>query len=192
MRIGYARVSTDDQSLDLQRDHLKRVGAASIYEEHASGKNTERPELEACLKALRQGDTLIVWRLDRLGRSLADLVRLVNDLESCGIGFESLTEQIDTSSPAGRLIFHIFASLAEFERNIIRERTLAGLKAARARGRTGGRRPKLSSDQLAMVRTLLKGGELTVTQVARQFNVSVSTLYRRVGIVQPDKSNRTI
>jgi DNA invertase Pin-like site-specific DNA recombinase len=186
MRIGYARVSTDDQSLDLQRDQLKRAGAESIYEEHASGKNTERPELEACFKALRQGDALIVWRLDRLGRSLADLVHLVSGLESRGIGFESLTEQIDTSSSAGRLVFHAFAALAEFERNLIRERTLAGLKAARARGRTGGRRPKLSPDQLAMVRTLLKAGELTVTQVARQFNVSVSTLYRRVGIVRPE------
>ena len=134
MRIGYARVSTDDQTLDLQRDALKRAKCRQIYEEHASGKNTARPQLEASLKSLRDGDTLIVWRLDRLGRSLGDLIRLTHDLQARGVGFASLTEQIDTRSPSGQLVFHVFGALAEFERNLIRERTLAGLKAARARG----------------------------------------------------------
>ena len=137
--IGYARVSTDDQNLDLQKDALNKVGCQVIYEEAASGKNSERPELDQCLKALRSGDTLVVWRLDRLGRSLRDLVQIVGDLEKRGIAFESLMEKIETGSAAGRLVFHVFAALAEFERNLIRERTRAGLAAARARGRKGGK-----------------------------------------------------
>jgi DNA invertase Pin-like site-specific DNA recombinase len=141
MRIGYARVSTDDQTLDLQRDALKRAKCRDIYEEHASGKNTATPQLETCLKSLREGDTLIVWRLDRLGRSLGDLIHLAHEFKARGVGFASLTGQIDTRSPTGQLVFHVFGALAEFERNLIRERTLAGLKAARARGREGvGRR----------------------------------------------------
>ena len=137
------RVSTDDQNLDLQKDALKRAKCREIYEEQASGKNTGRPQLEGRLKSLREGDTLVVWRLDQLGRNLADLVRLIADLEDRKINFESLTEKIETGSPAGRLVFHVFAALAEFERNLIRERTLAGLRAARARGRKGGRPSKL-------------------------------------------------
>lgn len=143
MRIGYARVSTEDQTLDLQRDALKRAKCREIYQEQAAGKNTSRPQLEGCLKSLREGDTLVVWRLDRLGRNLADLVRLIGDLEQRKINFASLTEKIQTNSPAGRLVFHVFSALAEFERNLIRERTVAGLKAARARGRKGGRPAKL-------------------------------------------------
>lgn len=134
MRIGYARVSTDDQTLDLQRDAIKRTKCRQIYEEHASGEYSS-PAAWACLKSLREGDTLVVWRLDRLGRSLADLVRIISQCEQRKIQFESLTERIETKSPAGRLVFHVFAALAEFERNLIRERTLAGLRAARARGR---------------------------------------------------------
>ena len=137
MRIGYARVSTEDQTLDLQRDALKLAKCREVYEEQATGKNTGRPQLEACLKSLREGDTLVVWRLDRLGRNLADLVGLIAEFERRKINFESLTEKIETRSPAGRLVFHVFAALAEFERNLIRERTVAGLKAARARGRKG-------------------------------------------------------
>ncbi len=131
MRIGYARVSTEDQTLDLQRDALKRAKCREIYEEQATGKNTGRPQLDACLKSLREGDTLAVWRLDRLGRNLTDLVRLISELEDRKINFESLTEKIETGSPAGRLVFHVFAALAEFERNLIRERTVAGLKAGK-------------------------------------------------------------
>jgi len=181
MRIGYARVSTDDQTLDLQRDALKRAKCRQVYEEHASGKNTERPQLEACLKSLREGDTLIVWRLDRLGRSLGDLIRLTQDLKVRGIGFASLTEQIDTRSPTGQLMFHVFGALAEFERNLIRERTLAGLKAARARGRKGGRPRKLSPKDLKTVKAMLKSGDIPVSTVAEQFRVARSTLYRNVG-----------
>ncbi len=182
MRIGYARVSTDDQTLDLQRDALKRARCREIYEEHASGKNTARPQLEACLKSLREGDTLIVWRLDRLGRSLGDLIRLTHDLKVRGVGFASLTEQINTHSPTGQLIFHVFGALAEFERNLIRERTLASLKAARARGRKGGHPRKLSPKDLKTINALLKFGDIPVTTVAAQFGVARSTLYRNVGV----------
>lgn len=181
MRIGYARVSTEDQTLDLQRDALKKAKCRQIYEEHASGKNTARPELEACLKSLREGDTLIVWRLDRLGRSLADLIRLTQDLQGRGIAFASLTERIDTRSPTGQLVFHMFGALAEFERNLIRERTMAGLKAARARGRKGGRPRKLTPRDLKTVRALLRSGDVPVSTIAEQFRVARSTLYRNVG-----------
>jgi DNA invertase Pin-like site-specific DNA recombinase len=180
MRIGYARVSTDDQTLDLQRDALKRAKCRHTYEEQASGKNTARPELDGCLKALRKGDTLVVWRLDRLGRSLRDLIQLTQDLQGRGIGLESLTEKIDTVSTTGKLVFHVFAALAEFERNLIRERTLAGLKAARARGRSGGRPKKLSPKELKAIRTLLRSNEVPVQDIAAQFNVNRSTLYRNM------------
>lgn len=181
MRIGYARVSTEDQTLDLQRDALKRAQCREIYEEEATGKNTDRPQLEACLKSLREGDTLIVWRLDRLGRNLADLVGLVADFERRKINFESLTERIETHSPAGRLVFHVFAALAEFERNLIRERTVAGLKAARARGRKGGRPSKLSAREIKTIRALLKTAEIPVAEIATRFGIARSTLYRTLG-----------
>lgn len=180
MRIGYARVSTDDQTLDLQRDALKRAKCRHTYEEHASGKNIARPELDGCLKALRKGDTLVVWRLDRLGRSLRDLIQLTQDLQGRGIGLESLTEKIDTISTTGKLVFHVFATLAEFERNLIRERTLAGLKAARARGRNGGRPKKLNPKELKTIRTLLRSNEVPVQDIAAQFKVNRSTLYRNL------------
>jgi DNA invertase Pin-like site-specific DNA recombinase len=180
MRIGYARVSTDDQTLDLQRDALKRARCREIYEEQASGKNTARLQLEGCLKSLREGDTLVVWRLDRLGRNLADLVRLVADLEHRKINFESLTEKIETGSPAGRLVFHVFAALAEFERNLIRERTVAGLKSARARGRKGGRPAKLSAKEVRTIRALLKTADMPVAEIAARFGIARSTLYRTI------------
>jgi DNA invertase Pin-like site-specific DNA recombinase len=167
MRIGYARVSTDDQTLDLQRDALKRAKCRQIYEEHASGKTALRPELEACLKSLRKGDTLVVWRLDRLGRSLGDLIHLTTDLRSRGVNLESLTEKIETGSSAGKLIFQVFASLAEFERNLIRERTLAGLKAARARGRNGGRPRKLRTKDIQVIKALMHAGELPTDLASR-------------------------
>lgn len=178
MRIGYARVSTEDQNLALQLDALKADTCETIYQEHASGKSSGRPELENCLKALRAGDSLVVWRLDRLGRNLADLVRIVNDLEARQIGFVSLTEQINTTSPSGKLVFHLFASLAEFERNLIRERTMAGLKAARARGKHGGRPGKLTGKNLAMAKSLMADKHNDVTEIANRFGVHRSTLYR--------------
>jgi len=186
-RIGYARVSTDDQNLDLQRDALARSGCAVIYEETASGKSAQRIELEHCRKALRSGDTLVVWRLDRLGRSLPDLVKIIADLERDSITFESLTEKIDTGSASGKLQFHVFAALAEFERNLIRERTLAGLSAARARGRVGGRKPKLSEKQIREIKTLLTDPAAQVKDIAERYGVSRTTLYKRVGVVKPLK-----
>lgn len=181
MKIGYARVSTDDQNLDLQIDALYDVHCEKIYKEYASGKNTKaRPELENCLKSLRAGDTLIVWRLDRLGRSLADLVRIVTELESMKVGFESLNEKIDTTTPTGNFIFQLFAALAEFERKIIQERTMAGINAARARGRLGGRPPKLSKEQLLMAKSLIDANQIPITDIAKQFGVSRTTLYRRM------------
>jgi DNA invertase Pin-like site-specific DNA recombinase len=178
MKIGYARVSTDEQTTDPQIDALTAHGCETIYSENASGKNTDRHELENCLKALREGDTLTVWRLDRLGRNLADLVRIVNDLEAQGVGFASLTESIDTTTPAGTLVFHVFAALAEFERNLIRERTQAGLNAARARGKSGGRPSKLTGKNLTMAKTLMADKANDVREIAKRFGVSRATLYR--------------
>ena len=177
-RIGYARVSTGDQSLDLQRDALQQAGCSTLYEDVASGKNTDRPELVNCLKALRSGDTLVVWRLDRLGRSLPDLVRIVAELEQRGIQFESITERIETGTATGRLVFHVFASLAEFERGLLRERTLAGLAAARARGRHGGRKPALTPAQIREVKVLMADKSIPVSQIAERYGVSRSTLYK--------------
>ncbi|WP_394065490.1 recombinase family protein [Alcaligenes sp. WGS1538] len=188
-RIGYARVSTDDQHLDLQRDALMQAGCGVIYEEAASGKSAARPELEQCRKALRVGDTLVVWRLDRLGRSLPDLVHVVNDLEQRGVGFESLTEKIETSSAAGKLIFHVFAALAEFERGLIRERTHAGLAAARARGRVGGRKPKLEEKQVREIKALLRDPDIQVSEVARRYGISRTTLYKYAGVIKPREKN---
>lgn len=178
MHIGYARVSTVEQNLDLQCDALTKNGCTTIYQESASGKTVARPELENCLKALRPGDALTVWRLDRLGRSLSDLVRIVGDLEARGIGFVSLTESINTTSPTGKLVFHLFASLAEFERHLIRERTQAGLQAARTRGRIGGRPTKLKSKDLAMAKSLMADKSNNVGEIAKRFGVSRATLYR--------------
>lgn len=184
-RIGYARVSTDDQNLDLQRDALRKAGCALIYEEAASGKSADRPELEQCRKALRAGDTLVVWRLDRLGRSLPDLVQIVAELEQRGIAFESLTEKIETSSAAGKLVFHVFAALAEFERNLIRERTHAGLAAARARGRKGGRKPALTSQQVREIKALLRDPSIPVASIADRYGVSRATIYKHAGADAP-------
>ena len=184
-RIGYARVSTDDQHLDLQRDALMQAGCGVIYEEEVRGKNTARPELDQCLKALRAGDTLVVWRLDRLGRSLPDLVKIVTDLEQRSIAFESLVEKFETGSATGKLIFQVFAALAEFERGLIRERTQVGLTVARARGRPGGRKPKLDEQQIREIKALLRDPDILVADVARRYGVSRTTIYKHCGVVQP-------
>ena len=176
MRIGYARVSTDDQSTSLQLDALKSAGCEQLFQEKISGKSKDRPELEVCLKVLREGDTLVVWRLDRLGRSLEHLVQIVHELEDRKIGFQSLTESIDTTNAGGKLIFHIFAALAEFERNLIRERTIAGLKAARARGRIGGRKAKLTNADTRKAAAMLLDPLVTKTEVAKHFGISRVTL----------------
>ena len=177
-RIGYARVSTADQDLAPQLDVLRAKGCHPIFSEHASGKHADRPELAQAMKALRAGDTLVVWRLDRLGRSLPDLIATVNELAGRGVAFESVTEAIDTTTASGKLVFNIFASLADFERHLIGERTRAGLAAGRARGRMGGRPPALTSRQLREARLLLTDPEATVTAVAERYGVSRTTLYK--------------
>ena len=184
-RIGYARVSTDDQHLDLQRDALTKAGCSVTYEEKVSGKTADRPELDQCLKALRAGDTLVVWRLDRLGRSLKDLLRIVDDLKERGVSFVSLTERIETDTAAGKMAFHLFGALSEFERSLIRERTQAGLAAARARGRAGGRKPKLDDQQVREIKALLRDPDIQVADVARRYGVSRTTLYKHCGVIAP-------
>ncbi|MEW8419016.1 MAG: recombinase family protein [Candidatus Thiodiazotropha endolucinida] len=176
MRIGYARVSTQDQNPDLQLDALTGAGCEQVFHEKVSGRIRARPELEACLRTLRKGDTLVVWRLDRLGRSLKDLVEIVHGLESQGVAFQSLTESIDTSSAGGRLVFHVFGALAEFEHNLIADRTRAGLAAARARGRKGGRKPKMSKGDVKKAAAMLQNPDITKTEVAEHFGVSRVTL----------------
>ncbi|TQE98109.1 MAG: recombinase family protein [Spiribacter salinus] len=176
MIIGYARVSTHDQDPQLQLDALSEAGCDQVFQERITGTQRERPELNACLRSLREGDTLVVWKLDRLARSLKDLVTIVSELEERGVGFRSITEAIDTTSSAGRLVFHIFGALAEFERNLIRERTVAGLKAARARGRKGGRKPALSRGDVRRAAAMLADPTMTKTEVARYLGVSRVTL----------------
>src|SRR5688500_6336174 len=162
MLVGYARVSTQEQDLALQLDALRNAGCTRIFEEKASGAQRERPELQAALAYMRQDDTLVVWKLDRLTRSLKQLIETVEALGLQGIGLRSLTEAIYTTTSGGKLVFHLFAALAEFERGVIRERTLAGLQAARARGRTGGRPPALKAKDIAAAKALLKDPEITV------------------------------
>jgi DNA invertase Pin-like site-specific DNA recombinase len=185
MIIGYARVSTNDQNPELQVDALKKAGAEQIFQEKFTGTLRERPELSQCLRMLRQGDVLIVWKLDRLARSLKDLVEIVQDLQDRGIGFKSLTESIDTTSSGGRLVFHIFGALAEFERDLIRERTMAGLQAARARGRKGGRKPAMSASDVRKAAAMLSNPQITKTEVAAHFDVTRTTLnasLKRMGL----------
>lgn len=178
MLIGYARVSTEDQDTALQVDALTAAGCTKIYTEKRSGASRERPELTAAISFLRPGDTLVIWKLDRLGRSLTQLITTVNTLEEQGIGLRSLTEQIDTTTAGGRLIFHIFGALAEFERGVVRERTQAGLAAARARGRVGGRPRALTPKDIAAARAMLKDTTLTFAEVAQRLRTSPATLYR--------------
>lgn len=181
MRIGYARVSTGEQTLDMQMDALEEAGCEKIYSEQISGAADERPELQTCLESLRKGDTLVVWKLDRLGRSMKDLVQKVEDLNERDIDFVSLGEDIDTTSAQGKLTFHIFAAMAEFERNLTRERTMAGLKAARERGNTGGRPPALTEEEITQVQALMKSDDITTQEICERFDVGKSTLYRYVG-----------
>lgn len=178
MLIGYARVSTQEQNLDLQRHALHQAGCEKIFTEKASGAQRDRSELIAALTYMRSGDTLVVWKLDRLARSLKQLIETIEKLELQNIGFRSITESIDTTTPGGKLIFHIFASLAEFERSIIRERTLAGLDAARRFGKVGGRPRALKEEDLIAARAMLKDQSISVESVAQRLSVSPSTLYR--------------
>ena len=183
MLVGYARVSTQDQTLALQQDALEKAGCEKIFTDAASGAKAERKGLEGALAYVRKGDTLVVWRLDRLGRSLKDLIERITDLNNRKIGFKSITENIDTTTSGGKLIFHIFGALAEFERDVIRERTQAGLIAARARGRKGGR-PKAKGlntpKKVAMAKALYADKTNTINDICKTLNISRATFYRRI------------
>lgn len=179
MLIGYARVSTQDQNLELQRAALEKAGCLRIYEDKISGARSERPGLMQVMEILREGDTLVVWKLDRLGRSVKQLVNLVDDLNKQGVQFKSLTDSIDTDMPSGRFFFHVMASLAEMERELAVERTRAGLAAARQLGRKGGRRRKMTDSKIESAKKLLASG-VAPKDVANNLGVSVSTLYRWV------------
>lgn len=174
--IGYARVSTADQSASLQTDALSRAGCERVFDDVVSGGKAERPGLTAALAYLRNGDVLVVWRLDRLGRSLPHLIETIGALEARGIGFRSLTESIDTTTPGGRLIFHVFGALGQFERDLIRERTRAGLAAASARGRKGGRKPVVTEEKLQRAREYINNG-LNVREAAARLKIGKTALY---------------
>ena len=180
MKIGYARVSTLEQNPDLQKDALEKAGCEKVIVDKVSGTVAARPGLEKVRELLRQGDTLVVWRLDRLGRSLRDLIDWMGYLDGQGVGLQSLQEAIDTGTPAGKLTFHLFAALAEFERNLIRERTQAGLAAARARGRQGGRRKSLDAEKRRVAIDLYQEKRMTVGKICELMGISKPTLYSYV------------
>ncbi|MFC7478009.1 recombinase family protein [Dankookia sp. GCM10030260] len=178
--VGYARVSTADQDPTLQLDALWAAGCARVFEDHASGARADRPGLLAALDYAREGDVLVTWKLDRLGRSLPHLIETVAALKGRGVGFRSLTEAIDTTTPGGRLVFHLFAALGQFERDLIRERTRAGLAAAAARGRIGGRRPVVTEEKLRRAKELIARG-LTVREAATRLKIGKTALYGALG-----------
>jgi DNA invertase Pin-like site-specific DNA recombinase len=185
MLIGYARVSTQDQTLHLQQDALEKMGCTKIFTDSAGGAAIERRGLEEALQFVREGDTLVVWRLDRLGRSLKHLIEIIHQLQHGNVGFKSITENIDTTTSGGKLIFHVFGALAEFERDLIRERTQAGLQAARARGRVGGR-PKTSSlntpRKVAIAQSLYDDKQNAIAEICKTLNISRATLYRYIRV----------
>jgi len=178
MKIGYARVSTAEQDLSLQLDALEKAGCDRVFQEHISSAKAERPEMARALDHLREGDVLVVWRLDRLARSLKELLALGEDIKGRGADLHSISENIDTSTAAGKLVFHVFGALSEFERSLIRERTVAGLKAARARGRCGGRKPKMTAKDKEAAAAMLAAPEMSVGDVAARMGVSRATLHR--------------
>lgn len=192
MLIGYERVSTDDQKLALQHDALQAAGCEKIFSDKMSGAKADRPGLKEALGFARTGDTLVVWRLDRLGRSLKDLMALIEGLEQRHIGFRSLQESIDTTSSGGKLIFHMFGALAEFERNLMRERTQAGLQAARARGRNGGRQQKLTPQQIEIGRTLAADPKRSVSSICKHLGISRPTYYRYINLQQSEAGDNAI
>jgi len=181
MKIGYARVSTDEQKEDAQLDALKKFECERVFIEKCSGKSKKRPELERMMDTLREGDVVIVQRLDRLGRSLKDLIELLDNFKNNGVQFISLNEKIDTTTAIGELAFHMIGSIAQFERRLISERTKAGLESARARGRKGGRKPKLSSADIKKAKAMLMDPDMTKTEVAEHFQVSRPTLNKWLG-----------
>jgi DNA invertase Pin-like site-specific DNA recombinase len=199
MKLGYARVSTKDQNLELQIDALKKEGCELIYEEKIGSMSKERPELSKLKAHLRSGDIIYVWKLDRLGRSLRDLLELVSEFEKNGAGFVSLQDHINTTTPQGRLVFNIFASLAEFERELIKERTMAGIEAAKARGRVGGRRPGLSATarkKAAEAKTLFLDHDpktkLSVLEICKELEISKATFYHYLDYLNVDRVKRPV
>ncbi|MDP9478951.1 MAG: recombinase family protein [Actinomycetota bacterium] len=180
MKVGYMRVSRRDQNPDLQRRALEAAGCERIFGEKASGAKAEREELLAALEYVREGDVLVVWKLDRLGRSLKDLIGRMEELRERGVGFASVTEGLDTTTPGGRLVYHVFGALAEWEREVIRERTFAGLQAARARGKNGGRPAKMNERQVDQARAMLEDPKISLGEVCETFGVSKTTLYRHL------------
>src|SRR5204863_2151975 len=184
MLVGYARVSTNEQILDLQKDALEKIGCTKIYSDVVSGAKEERKGLQEALEYVREGDSLVVWKLDRLGRSLKHLIDTITNLNNRKIGFKSITENIDTTTSGGKLIFHIFGALAEFERDIIRERTLAGLQAARARGRKGGRPKVLTSKTVQIAQQLYNDKTNSIADICKTLNISRATLYRYINVGQ--------
>src|SRR2546421_9620014 len=182
MLVGYARVSTSEQTLDLQKDALEKIGCTKIFSDVVSGAKEERKGLQEALEYVREGDTLVVWRLDRLGRSLKHLIETITTLNNRKIGFKSITENIDTTTSGGKLIFHIFGALAEFERDIIRERTNAGLQSARARGRLGGRPKALNSRKASIAQALFRDKNNSIADICKTLNISRATLYRSIQV----------
>jgi len=186
MNIGYARVSTHEQNLDLQIDSLKENGCEKNFTDKISGSETDRPGLTKALQFAREGDTLVVWKLDRMSRSLRQLIEIMNELSKINIGIKSITESIDTSSPSGKLIFHIFSSLAEFERDIIKARTLAGLESARSRGKFGGRPQVLTDEKKEALLEITKKTNLSISEIIDSFHISRSTYYRLISKSKKD------
>jgi DNA invertase Pin-like site-specific DNA recombinase len=186
MLIGYARVSTHDQTLNMQRDALEKAGCEQIFTDQVSGTKAERKGLNEALSHLRAGDTLVVWRLDRLGRSLRHLIDTITMLHDRGVGFKSLQESIDTTTSGGKLVFHIFGALAEFEREIIRERTQAGLQSARSRGRIGGRPKTLTARQIQILRNMAADKSLTVSDICKTLGIGRTTFYRTLYVNKED------
>jgi DNA invertase Pin-like site-specific DNA recombinase len=183
VKVGYIRTSKKDQNPDLQRRDLAAAGCEKVFEEQISSRNEGRPELRAAIDYCREGDELVVWKLDRFGRSLHKLIDLVNELRERGVEFVSLRESIDTTTPGGKLVFHVFGAVAEFERDLIRERTMAGLEAARARGRKGGRKPAMDERKVALASKLMRDRETPISEVCEAIGVSRATLYRHL---EPD------
>ncbi len=188
MRIGYARVSTEDQKLDLQREALRQAGCTRLYQEKRSGAGDQRAALERALRAVKAGDVLVVWKLDRLGRSLQDLIAILDQINSRGAGFASLSDGIDTTTPVGKLLFHVTGAMAEFERSLISERTKAGMEAARRKGRRPGRPPRLDADQRRQINALARN-DVPMAAIARQMRVGKTTIWRAItGARSSDKN----
>lgn len=185
MQIGYCRISTQDQSLDLQRDSLEKAGCEKFFSDVANGAKADRAGLQEALNFVHKGDILVVWKLDRLGRSLRDLIDTIKDLESRGVGLRSLKEEINTTSDGGKLFFHIMAALAEFERDLIRERTKTGLASARARGRLGGRPSVVDGKKAKIAASLYSDGKISIQEICETLDISRSTFYRRISPQKP-------